>query len=64
MIYYSITLGARDFFSAVSRFFSRLRPTADDVSAFGEHRKFPPHVRKTSGTQDNDLFNRKLGVVN
>ena len=31
---------------------------------FGQHRKFPPHVRKTSGTQGNDLFNRKLGIVN
>ena len=26
-------------------------PTAEDVSAFGQHRKFPPHARKTSGTQ-------------
>ena len=25
--------------------------TAEDVSAFGQHRKFPPHVRKTSGIQ-------------
>ena len=23
------------------------RPTAEDVSAFGQHRKFPPHARKT-----------------
>ena len=23
----------------------------EDVSAFGQHRKFPPHARKTSGTQ-------------
>ena len=66
---WSITLGARDFSSAVSRFFSRLRrswlrPTAEDVSAFGQHQKFPPHARKTSGTQGNDLFNRKLGIVN
>ena len=30
---------------------SRLRPTAEDVWAFGQHRKFPPHARKTSGTQ-------------
>ena len=35
------TLGAR-----VRR--SWLRPTAEDMSAFGQHRKFPPHVRKTS----------------
>ena len=60
------TLGARDFSSAVSgfcqvfimtrAFFSQLRrswlrPTAEDVSAFGRHRKFPPDERKTSGTQ-------------
>ena len=44
------TLGARDFSSAVSGF-CQLRPTAEDVSAFGQHRKFPPHARKTSGTQ-------------
>ena len=24
---------------------------AEDVSAFGQHRKFLPHARKTSGTQ-------------
>ena len=30
---------------------SWLRPTAEDVSAFGQHRKFPPHARKTSATQ-------------
>ena len=24
---------------------------AEDVAAFGQHRKFPPHARKTSGTQ-------------
>ena len=57
------TLGARDFSSAVSGFcqvfiFSRLRrswlrPTAENVSTFGKHRKFPPHPRKTSGTQGN-----------
>ena len=57
------TLGSRDFSSAVSgfcqvfivtrakSFFSRLRPTAEDMSAFGQYRKFPPHARKTSGTQ-------------
>ena len=28
-------------------------PTAEDVSAFGQHRQFPPHARKTSGTQGN-----------
>ena len=33
------TLGARDFW--------------EDLSAFGQHRKFPPHARKTSGTQGN-----------
>ena len=50
------TLGARDFSSAVSGFCqvfifsllrrSWLRPTAENVSAFGKHRKFPPHARK------------------
>ena len=29
------------------------RPTAEDVLAFGPHRKFPPRARKTSGTQGN-----------
>ena len=24
---------------------------AEDVSAFGQHRKFPPHARITSGTR-------------
>ena len=43
------------------RFLSRLRrswllPTAEDVSAFGQHRKFPPHARKTSGTQRTCFF--------
>ena len=33
------------------RVFSRLRPTTEDVSAFSQHRKFPSHARKTSGTQ-------------
>ena len=59
----SFTLGARDFSSAVSGFcqvfivtrargfFWRLRPTAEDVSAFGQDRKFPPYARKASGTQ-------------
>ena len=57
------TLGTRDFSSAVSGFCqvsiflrlrrSWLRPTAENVSAFGQHRKFPPHARKTSGTQGN-----------
>ena len=34
---------------------SWLRLTAEDVStsAFGQHRKFPPHARKTPGTQGN-----------
>ena len=39
-----LTLVARDFSSAVSGF-------CQDVSAFGRHRRFPPHARKTSGTQ-------------
>ena len=29
--------------------------TAEDVSAFGQHRKFPPHARKASGTQGKDI---------
>ena len=49
--------GSRDFSSAVSGFFqvfivtrrSWLRPTAEDVSAFRQHRKLQPHARKTSG---------------
>ena len=45
------TLGARDFSSAVSGFW--LRPTAENVSASGQHRKFPLHARKTSDTQGN-----------
>ena len=57
------TLGARDFSSAVSGFcqvfivtraFSRLRPTAEAVSAFG--RQVPPHARKTSGTQGKSIL--------
>ena len=53
------TLGARDFSSAVSGFCqvfivtrrSWIRPTAEDVSALSQHRKFTLHARKTSGTQ-------------
>ena len=58
-------LGARDFSSVGFRFlsslysgFSRLRRSwlrltakFEDVSAFGQHRKFPPHAKKTSGTE-------------
>ena len=44
------------FFSRLRR--SWLRPTAEDVSAFGQHRKFPPHARKTSGTHGNALMNQ------
>ena len=44
------TLGARDFSSAVSGYLSSLcsdrRPTAEDVSAFGQHRKFPPWEKR------------------
>ena len=39
------TLGARDFSSAVSGFCQVA------ARGFGQHRKFPPHARKTSGTQ-------------
>ena len=28
-----------------------LQPKAEDVSAFGQHQRFPLHARKTSGTQ-------------
>ena len=44
------------FFSRLRR--SWLRPTAQDVSAFGQHRKSPPHARKTTGTQGNALMNQ------
>ena len=46
----STTLGARDFYSVVS----------EDVSAFGQHRKFRPHARKTSGTQGTWVQDRSL----
>ena len=48
------TLGARDFSSAVSGFcqvFIVTRASPLVASAFGQHRIFPPHARKTSGTQ-------------
>ena len=48
------TLGARDFSSAARD----LRPTAEDVSAFGQHRKFPPYARKALGTQGTSLHKR------
>ena len=38
---FKFTLGARDFSSAVSGF----------CQVFGQHLNFPPHARKTSGTQ-------------
>ena len=44
------TLGARDFSSAVSGFCQVfIAPLV--ASTFGQYRKFPPHARKTSGTQ-------------
>ena len=46
-IFINSTLGARDFSSAVSGFWFPVSV----ASAFGQHRKFPPHARKTSGTQ-------------
>ena len=64
----NFTLGARDFSRAVSGFCqvfivtraslrrSWLRPTAEDVSAVGQHRRFPPHARKTSGTQGMETY--------
>ena len=45
---------------------SLLRPRAEDVSAFGKHRKFTPHARKTCGTQgrvlDSERFFNKLSA--
>ena len=35
-------------------FLARFPVTAEDVSAFSQHRKFPLHARKTSGTQDTE----------
>ena len=59
------TLGAREFSSAVSGFcqvfiVTRIFLTASPLvaSAFGQHRKFPPHARKTSGTQSIALVMR------
>ena len=51
------TLGARDFSNAVSRFCQVFIVTrANSFSrGFGQHRKFPPHARKTSGTQGKGL---------
>ena len=47
------TLGTGDFSSAVSGFWRvfAASPIAEDVSAFGQHRKFSPHAGKTSCTQ-------------
>ena len=42
---------------------SWLRPTAEDVSAFGQHRKFPPHARKISGTQGSKELVIKANLV-
>ena len=39
---------------------ARLRPKAEDVSAFGQHRKFPVHARKTSGTQGKVIFSHVI----
>ena len=45
---------------------SLLRPRAEDVSAFGKHRKFTPHARKTCGTQgrvlDSERFFNELSA--
>ena len=38
-------------FRFLSSLYTDPRPTAEGVSAFGQHRKLPPHTRKTSGTQ-------------
>ena len=52
------TLGARDSSSAVSGF-----GTAEEVSAFGQHRKFSPQARKTSGTQGTGLPSWRILTV-
>ena len=45
-ILYLFSLSARDFSSAVSGFCQVfIRPMAEIVSAFGQHRKFPPPAR-------------------
>ena len=43
---------------SVKFFFSRLRPTAEAVSALG--RQVPPHARKTSGTQGSTRTNQDM----
>ena len=54
------TLGARDFSSAVSGFCQVFIVTRAK-SAFGQHRKFPPHARKNSGTQGR-VFATQMGI--
>ena len=60
---YKYTLGARAFSSAVSVFcqvFIVTRAASPFLaSAFGQHRKFPPHARKTSGTQGSTNIEEK-----
>ena len=47
--------GCQRLFRFLSSLYSDLRPTAEDVSAFGQHQKFPPYARKASGTQGIDI---------
>ena len=66
------TLGARDFSSAVFGFcqvfvVTRAKSVFLAASAYGrrcvgQHRKFPQHERKTSGTQGMDCRPRALNV--
>ena len=44
-------VSGKSFCDQREKFFSRLQATAEDLLASGQHRKFPPHARKTSGTQ-------------
>ena len=48
---YYPTLGARDF------------STVEDVSAFGQHQKFPPHARKTSDIQCSRLLSYQQEIL-
>ena len=61
--------GCQRLFQRGFRFLSRLYsdpwlgPTAEDVSAFGQHRKFPPHPRKTSDTQGSRLLSYQQEIL-
>ena len=61
--------GARDFFSAFSGFYQVFIVTrvasayGRRWSAFVQHRKFPPHARKTSGIQSRDGLSTGINVL-